>query len=58
MMMPTFIKQHLSNIWSSIHEKVKHHWGWVQKCVVYKKSVYNMGNSFFVFYIPQYEINC
>ena len=24
-------KQHLSNIWSSIHEKVKQHWGWVQK---------------------------
>ena len=25
------IKQHLSNIWSSIHEKVKQHWGWFQK---------------------------
>ena len=25
------IKQHLSNIWSSINEKVKHHWGWVGK---------------------------
>ena len=25
------IKQHLSNIWSLIHEKVKHHWGWVEK---------------------------
>ena len=25
------IKQHLSNIWSSIHEKVKEHWGWVEK---------------------------
>ena len=25
------IKQHLSNIWSSIHEKVKQHWGWVEK---------------------------
>ena len=24
-------KQHLSNIWSSIHEKVKQHWGWVEK---------------------------
>ena len=21
------IKQHLSNIWSSVHEKVKQHWG-------------------------------
>ena len=26
-MMLTCIKQHLSNIWSSIHEKVKQHWG-------------------------------
>ena len=25
------IKQHLSNLWSSIHEKVKQHWGWVEK---------------------------
>ena len=25
------IKQHLSNIWSSIHENVKKHWGWVEK---------------------------
>ena len=23
--------QHLSNIWSSIQEKVKQHWGWVEK---------------------------
>ena len=25
------LKQHLSNIWSSIQEKVKQHWGWVEK---------------------------
>ena len=25
------IKQHLSNIWSSIHEKVKQRWSWVEK---------------------------
>ena len=25
------IKHHLSNLWSSIHEKVKQHWGWVDK---------------------------
>ena len=31
------IKQHLSNIWSSIHEKVKQHWGWVEKSVDYKR---------------------
>ena len=30
-MMVICIKQHLSNIWSSIHEKVKQHWGWVNK---------------------------
>ena len=28
-MMAVCIKQHLSNIWSSIHEKVKQLWGWV-----------------------------
>ena len=22
------IKQHISNIWSSVHEKVKQHWHW------------------------------
>ena len=32
------IKQHLSNIWSSIHEKVKQHWGWVEKSDAYKKK--------------------
>ena len=30
-MMVIRIKQHLSNIWSSIQEKVKQHWGWIQK---------------------------
>ena len=25
------IKQHLSNIWSSVYEKVRQHWGWVEK---------------------------
>ena len=34
------IKQHLSNIWSQIHEKIKQHWGWVEKSVAYKKSVH------------------
>ena len=36
------IKQHISNIWSSIHEKVKQHWGWVGKklCLYYKRSAY------------------
>ena len=31
-------KQHLSNIWSRIHEKVKQHWGWVEKSAPYKKA--------------------
>ena len=29
-----------SNILSSIEQKVKQHWGWVEKSVAYKKSVY------------------
>ena len=32
------IKQHLSNIWISIHEKDKQHWGWNKKSVVYNKN--------------------
>ena len=36
------IKQHLSNILSSTHGKVKQYWGWVAKSVVYKKSAYIM----------------
>ena len=39
LMMVICVKQHLSNIWSSIHEKVKNHWGWVEKSVAYIKSV-------------------
>ena len=31
MMMLICIKQHLSNIWSSVYENVKQHWGWVGK---------------------------
>ena len=31
LMMLICIKQHLSNIWSSIREKVKQHWAWVEK---------------------------
>ena len=25
------IKQQLSNIWSSVYEKIKQQWGWVEK---------------------------
>ena len=31
MIMLLCTKQHLSNIWSSIHVEVKQRWGWVQK---------------------------
>ena len=39
MMMLICIKQHLSNIYSSIHEKVKQISGWFEKSIAYKKSV-------------------
>ena len=32
------IKKHPSNIWSSVHENVKQHWGWIKKRVAYKKA--------------------
>ena len=38
MMILRHIKQDLSNIWSSIREKVKQHWSWVEKGVVWKKA--------------------
>ena len=38
MIMLLCIRQRLSNTWSSIHEKVKQHWGWVKKSVAYKKK--------------------
>ena len=30
-MMVICTKQHLSNIWNSIYEKIKQQWGWVKK---------------------------
>ena len=30
--------QHLSNIWSSVYEKVKQLWGWVEKSIAYQKD--------------------
>ena len=41
-MMVTCIKQHLNNNWNSIHEKVKEHWGWVEKkhCLSKEKRVF------------------
>ena len=50
---PCKMMQHLSNIWSSIHETVKQHWGWVEKkrCL-YKKRMLLWGTctSFFFFF--------
>ena len=37
-MMFICIKQHLSNTWSSINEKVKRRWDWIEKNVAYKKA--------------------
>ena len=37
-MMVTCINQHLSNIWSSIHEKVKQKWSWVEKKALFIKK--------------------
>ena len=33
-----YIKQHLNNIWDSVHGKVKQHWDWVPKSSAYKKQ--------------------
>ena len=38
-MMVICIKQNLSNVWSSIHERVKQHWSWVNKGGTYKESM-------------------
>ena len=47
-MMGICIKQHLSNIWSLIHE-VKQHWAWVaKKRSLYKKLIFiSVKASFF-----------
>ena len=38
-MMVICIKQHLRNIWSSVHEKINQHWGWVEKkCALIMKK--------------------
>ena len=44
MMTAICIKQHVSNIWSSIHEKVEQHWGWVEKnyCLLKKNLQCNI----------------
>ena len=44
MMMLISVKQQLSNTKSSIHEKVKQHWGWAVKSVAYRKRVLTNGS--------------
>ena len=46
-MMLLCIKQHLSNIWSSIHKKVKQHWCWVEKrcCLLKKACIFAENNT-------------
>ena len=39
MTMLIYVKQHLSNIWGSVHENVKQHWDWAEKSVANEKSV-------------------
>ena len=38
MMMLICVEQHLSNIWSSIHDKVKQHWGQEKKPLLIKNQ--------------------
>ena len=44
------ITQHLSNIWSSNHEKVEQRWSLVEKTVAYK-NVWNIFSSYIYIYI-------
>ena len=46
MMMLICIKQHLSNIWGSVYEKVKQHWGRVEKKCCLKKKKRVDGNEY------------
>ena len=46
MMMFICIRQHLSNIWSSFHEKVKQLWDWIEKSVGYKKNCVLLHNFY------------
>ena len=44
------VKQHLSNIWISIHEKVHYHWDWFKKRDIYKKSVHSSKTEMLLVY--------
>ena len=53
-MMLICTKQHVSNIWSSIHEKVKQHWGWVEKkpCLLKKPVI-----EYYIFFCLFFHFN-
>ena len=53
MTMLIYIKQHLSDIWSWIHKKVKQHWGWIEKkrCLYKKKKCV----TFFHFHLSHWH---
>ena len=55
--MPLCNKQHLSNIWGSVHWKVKQHWGWVKKSVAYKKSVHYKSVNFTAYFVKIHVIS-
>ena len=55
-MMVVCIKQHLSNIWSSIHDKVKQHWGWVEKkALLIKKRACEELKFYVLWHIKSYS---
>ena len=39
-MIAVCIKQHVSNLWSSIHEKAKQYWSWVEKKMLLIKKIH------------------
>ena len=49
-MMLIRIKQHLNNIWRSIHEKVKPHWSWLEKKCCLKKAVVDKHSFHFLLF--------
>ena len=59
--MPLCNEQHFSNIWVSIHQKAKQHWGWVEKKALLikkacKSSIKNKNKVLILFEIKNTEI--
>ena len=49
-MMVICVKQHLSNIWSSFHKKVKQHWDWVEKKRYEKACISGLFREIIIYY--------